>query len=249
MFLVVILDALPDTMRAAAWLAVALVACCAGQGTALQLLVYPSGEWKVPEDTQHNLTVSLELDDGEVVRALAGPATAVLEVAALHRETWRLDWQRRTARFSPQEAAEGINKTLTFSGYYWGRTRVGLFLTRDDLRLTSPGQLRDVPPEGDLPLTWEEFSATWGNLNDTWGDAPPSTNLTLLNDVQVRAPASPVNPLPRQPQFPLTLLILLPVTACASHHLPTPLHSATAHLIPLQNLISSQASFNLPSIH
>lgn len=180
-------------MRVAAWLVVALMVFGAERGAALQLLVYPSGEWKVQEDTQHNLTVSLELDDAEVVRALSGPATAVLEVAALHHETWRLDWQRRAARFSPQEAVEGINKTLTFSGYYWGRTHVGFFLTRDDLHLASLGHLRDVPAEGTLPLTWEDLNATWAKHNNTWGDAPPSTNLTLLNDVQVRALGSPLN--------------------------------------------------------
>lgn len=167
--------------------AAAAAACCIGRGTALQLLVYPSGEWKVPEDMQHNLTVSLLLDVEEEALALKGPATAVIEVAALHREPWRLDWQRQAVRFSLQEATEGTNKTLTFSGYYWGRTHVGLFLTRDDLPLVSSVHLQDSPPKGDLHLTWEDISATWHNSNDTWGDENPGANLTLLNDVQVRA--------------------------------------------------------------
>lgn len=177
---------------AAAWLVVAWAMCCAGRAAALQLLVYPSGEWKVPEDQQHNLTVSLQLDGGEVAQALAGPATAVLEVAALHREAWRLDWQRQTAQFSPEEAAEGVNKTLTFSGYYWGRTHVGLFLTRDDLRLSSPAHLAEGVPWGDLRPTWGDLNATRSNHSDAWEDLNPDANLTLLNDVEVRTPAAPL---------------------------------------------------------
>lgn len=204
--------------------------CCAGRGATLELLVYPSGEWKVPEDTQHNLTVSLQLDDGEVERALSGPATAVLEVAAIHREAWRLEWQRQVVRFSPEEAAEGVNKTLTFSGYYWGRTHVGLFLTRDDLVLGSPGYVGDHPPGEDLHFTWRD-------LNATWGDSHPNTNLTLLNDVHVSSSASPVRTQPCQPYFASPCYYPLPFNMCLPLRISlifSLIHSFTKNLTSFQ---------------
>ena len=186
-FLVVVRDTLtptPNMKAGAAWLVVGLVVCGAGGCAGLHLLVYPSGEWKVPEDTLHNLTVSLRLNQSEVDPALAVPAEAVLEVAALHRDEWRLDWQRRVVQFSPQEAVEGVNKTLTFSGFYWGRTHVGLFLTRNDLNLATQGS---IAAGGDLHDTWMDLHAPLRlrNKNNTWDDLQLGANLTLLNHLQV----------------------------------------------------------------
>ncbi|XP_045123602.1 ileal sodium/bile acid cotransporter-like [Portunus trituberculatus] len=172
---------------AAVWVVAAAVLCGAGRGAGFHLLVHPSGQWKVPEDTLHNLTVSLSLNTSEAERALQGAAGAVVEVAALHRNSWRLDWQRRVAQFSPEEAAEGVNKTLTFSGYYWGRTHVGLFLTRNDLHLTP-----EAPPHQDWSSqdAWDDLHAALEDANTTLGDVKPGANLTLLNEIEINVDRS-----------------------------------------------------------
>ncbi|XP_063868660.1 ileal sodium/bile acid cotransporter-like [Scylla paramamosain] len=168
--------------KAVAWVVAAVVLCVAGRGAGFRLLVHPSGQWKVPEDTLHNLTVSLSLNASEAEWALQGEAGAVVEVVALHRDSWRLDWQIRAAQFSPQEAAEGVNKTLTFSGYYWGRTHVGLFLTRNDLHLTP-----EAPPQQDWSPhdAWGDLHVALGDANTTVGDLQPNVNLTLLNEIEI----------------------------------------------------------------
>lgn len=169
--------------KAALWVVVvvAAVVCGAGRGAAFQLLVHPSGQWKVPEDTVHSLTLTLSLNASEEAQALQGAtAGAVVEVTALHRDAWRLDWQRRAAQWSPQDAAEGVNKTLTFSGYYWGRTHVGLFLTRNDLHFTP-----EAPPHQDWtpPDAWDDLHAAQQDNNITTAD--DAANLTLLNEIEI----------------------------------------------------------------
>ncbi|KAK8733163.1 hypothetical protein OTU49_006497, partial [Cherax quadricarinatus] len=125
---------------------------CAHQaaGAAVMVAVYletfQSGVWKVPEDTLHNLTLSLGFNASEVICDHGSDLKeAQLVVTVMPDEEWKLDFVDTKANFTAEEVCEGVNKSLTFSGYYWGVTRLTFLLTHNDLDpyFTNSTLLRD----------------------------------------------------------------------------------------------------------
>ncbi|KAK7067112.1 hypothetical protein SK128_011282 [Halocaridina rubra] len=119
----------------------------------IYLEVDRTGVWKIPEDTLHNLTVSLrfnissEYDTGvSNLPAEYIPASEPkLVVRVQADEDWKLDFVNPVVEFSPEDVYEETNKSITFSGYYWGLSKLRFFLTRNDLDPTFQNEtiLRD----------------------------------------------------------------------------------------------------------
>lgn len=122
------------------------------------LEIFPSGVWKIPEDTLHNLTLSLRFNHSDSSSSLFSsfspyfgtssedldqkpdiqvenrdPDAAILVVTVVLDEEWKLDFVNSSAIFTAQEVSVHVNKTLTFSGYYWGLSKLSFYLTRNDL--------------------------------------------------------------------------------------------------------------------
>lgn len=91
--------------------------------------------WKVLEDTDYNLTLSLRLNSSDVFDASLDPTATQLEVVVTPDEEWKLDFVSRNLQFSLDEVLREENKSVTFSGYYWGRTQISLYLLHNDLDL------------------------------------------------------------------------------------------------------------------
>ncbi|KAK4314771.1 hypothetical protein Pmani_013972 [Petrolisthes manimaculis] len=116
--------------------AVVLMGVC----DAVWLETYRNGTWKIPEDTLFALPLSLrfntsDLKDEATAAQLKGISLfeAVFEVMVVPDEDWKLDFVNTSVQFSGIEVMDKVNKSLVFSGYYWGRTQLSFYLTRDDL--------------------------------------------------------------------------------------------------------------------
>ncbi|KAG7172297.1 Ileal sodium/bile acid cotransporter-like 3 [Homarus americanus] len=94
------------------------------------LEVFPSAEWKVPEDTLHHLTLSLGFNENDTYCDGGQDLTeAQLVVTVVPDEDWKLDFVNRSIHFTVEEVCDHVNKSLTFSGYYWGLTKLSFYLT------------------------------------------------------------------------------------------------------------------------
>lgn len=107
-----------------------------GVSEAVWLETYMNGTWKVSEDTQFALPLSLRFNSSDLEDMQLKEVSlseAVLEVMVVPDEDWKLDFVNRSVQFSGTEVLEEVNKSLVFSGYYWGRTHLAFYLIRDDL--------------------------------------------------------------------------------------------------------------------
>lgn len=96
--------------------------------------VVHSGVWKVPEDTPHDLTFSLGFNDSDLGSPSSPPSgDAQLGVTVVPDADWKLDFVNDTVLFTAEEVFRGVNKSVTFTGYYWGTTKLAFYLTRNDL--------------------------------------------------------------------------------------------------------------------
>lgn len=117
----------------------AIVVTLASGASSLYLETFHTGIWKVAEDMQHTLNLSLRLSANESMEAfpaadgfLENPG-ALLVVTAVPDEDWKLQFVNSSAVFTAQEVLEGATKNIAFSGYYWGFTHLAFYLTRNDL--------------------------------------------------------------------------------------------------------------------
>lgn len=111
-------------------LVVTLVEACHG----LYLETFQTGVWKVTEDTLHNLTLSLRFNASDAPGGEEQDLSeAQLVVTVVPDEDWKLDFVNSSIYFTAQEVYDEVNKTLTFSGYYWGLTHLAFYLTQNDL--------------------------------------------------------------------------------------------------------------------
>lgn len=134
-----------------------LTACCCCKGVWLETF-HDDGVWKVPEDTLHQLTFSLRLNSTDFVHINPWSLQkAILEVTVVPDEDWKLDWVNRSVQFTGQEAKDEVNKSLVFSGYYWGRTVVSFYLTRNDLL-----------PQTNHTLLRDDLVVSCGCLSSSW---------------------------------------------------------------------------------
>lgn len=109
-----------------------LVAAVEGLVPAVYLDLFHSGVWKVPEDTPHELQFALHFNDSDLL-APRVPPEAWLGVTVVPDEEWKLDFVNDTVLFTAEEVSKGVNKSVTFTGYYWGTTELTFYLTRNDL--------------------------------------------------------------------------------------------------------------------
>ncbi|XP_064082344.1 sodium/bile acid cotransporter 5-like [Macrobrachium nipponense] len=122
-------------VRICKMLSVLLLWVCPIQG--LYLETYPSGVWKIPEDTLVNLTVSLGFDESPeeqqegMLQDYSSELQLSIKVAA--DEDWKLDIVNPEVEFTAEEVTMGVNKTITLSGYYWGLSKMTFYLKRNDL--------------------------------------------------------------------------------------------------------------------
>lgn len=115
---------------------VVLMVMMQGVSDAVWLETYMNGTWKISEDTQFDLPLSLRFNNSDLEDIQLNEISlseAVLEVMLVPDEDWKLDFVNRTVQFSGTEVLEEVNKSLVFSGYYWGRTHLAFYLIRDDL--------------------------------------------------------------------------------------------------------------------
>ncbi|XP_045584657.1 ileal sodium/bile acid cotransporter-like [Procambarus clarkii] len=98
------------------------------------LETFQSGTWVVAEDTSLNLTLSLGFNGSTAVcNVRRNLRQAQLVVTVVLEEDWKLDFVNMSAHFTAEEVCAQVNKSLTFSGYYWGVTKLAFFLTRNDV--------------------------------------------------------------------------------------------------------------------
>ncbi|XP_068203949.1 uncharacterized protein [Palaemon carinicauda] len=100
------------------------------------LETFHTGIWKVPEDTQHTLNISLSFNESSEMKRnfqTSEDLEALLVVTVVPEEDWKLDFVHSSVVFTAQEVNEGVVKNITFSGYYWGITQLSFYLTRNDL--------------------------------------------------------------------------------------------------------------------
>lgn len=98
---------------------------------ALYLDVSHSGVWKLPEDTPHDLQFALRFNASDLLPHV--PPEALLGVTVVPDEAWKLSFVNDTVLFTAEEVLRGMNKSVTFTGYYWGTTELTFYLTRNDL--------------------------------------------------------------------------------------------------------------------
>ncbi|XP_063612531.1 ileal sodium/bile acid cotransporter-like [Penaeus indicus] len=123
------------------WFLCSLVLITFQPSAGLYVEIFTPTTWKVMEDTDYNLTLSLRLNSSDVFDASLDPTATQLEVVVTPDEEWKLDFVSRNLQFSLDEVLREENKSVAFSGYYWGRTRISLYLLRNDLDLTSNATL------------------------------------------------------------------------------------------------------------
>lgn len=114
----------------------ALLAFVTSSACSLYLETFHSGIWKVPEDTDNTLNISLRFNaSSETERDLETPHDlgALLVVTVVPDEDWKLYFVNSSAVFTGQEVRDEVVKNITFSGYYWGLTQLSFYLTRNDL--------------------------------------------------------------------------------------------------------------------
>ncbi|KAK7068580.1 hypothetical protein SK128_003564 [Halocaridina rubra] len=115
--------------------------------TRVDLNVYPSGFWLVPEDANHTLTISLNVNDSNVNNAVQNASSTDLKIKIVPDEDWKLDFVNDSAYFTSEEIAEGTNKSIVFSGFYWQRTQLKFYLitvnATDDILSINGTLLRD----------------------------------------------------------------------------------------------------------
>lgn len=117
------------------WFLCSLVLITFQPSASLYVETFTPTTWKVVEDTDYNLTLSLRLNSSDVFDASLDPTATQLQVVVTPDEDWKLDFVSRYLEFSLDEVLREENKSVTFSGYYWGRTRLSLSLFHDDLDL------------------------------------------------------------------------------------------------------------------
>ncbi|XP_045584538.1 ileal sodium/bile acid cotransporter [Procambarus clarkii] len=144
------------------------------------LETFHSGVWKVPEDTPLNLTLSLGFNASDAVCSDGRDLTeAWLEVTVVLDEDWKLDIVNKSVQFRVAEVCARVNKSLAFSGYYWGLTKLAFFLTHNDLDpyFTNATLLRD-----DLRITVDRKTQTVDILFMSFG-----TVFVLFNNINMGA--------------------------------------------------------------
>ncbi|XP_042216405.1 ileal sodium/bile acid cotransporter-like isoform X3 [Homarus americanus] len=120
------LPCLIGTMR---WSLTVLAVMVTTGCTGLELLVYPSDVLRIPEDTLHNLTLSLTFNTTQAFDAALNRSGSVLVVRVVPDEEWKLKIVNTPVQFTAQEVTEAACKTVMVSGYYWGHTRLSFYLT------------------------------------------------------------------------------------------------------------------------
>ncbi|XP_045584542.1 hepatic sodium/bile acid cotransporter [Procambarus clarkii] len=149
-------------------------------GGAVYLETFHSGVWKVPEDTPLNLTLSLGFNASDAVCSDGRDLTeAWLEVTVVLDEDWKLDIVNKSVQFRVAEVCARVNKSLAFSGYYWGLTKLAFFLTHNDLDpyFTNATLLRD-----DLMITVDRKSRTLDTIFISIGSV-----FVLINNINMGA--------------------------------------------------------------
>nr|XP_045584540.1 uncharacterized protein LOC123746811 isoform X1 [Procambarus clarkii] len=162
------------------------------------LETFHSGVWKVPEDTPLNLTLSLGFNASDAVCSDGRDLTeAWLEVTVVLDEDWKLDIVNKSVQFRVAEVCARVNKSLAFSGYYWGLTKLAFFLTHNDLDpyFTNATLLRDdlrviVDRKGHvLDLIFIIFGSIFMLFNNV--NMGAQLDLEIIKDV-LRRPLGPV---------------------------------------------------------
>nr|XP_045606563.1 ileal sodium/bile acid cotransporter-like [Procambarus clarkii] len=114
--------------------------------------------WTVFEDTPYNLTLSLRFNDSDYVCGERRDLTeAQLEVMVVLDEDWKLDLINSRVVFTAEEVCARVNKTVGFSGFYWGLTKMTFFLTRNDLD----------PDFNNTAILWDDLMITVDRRNKT----------------------------------------------------------------------------------
>lgn len=127
-----------------------------GVSQAVWLETFRNGMWKVSEDTQVSLPLSLRFNTSDLEETPlkeVALSEVVLEVMVVPDEDWKLDFVNKSVQFSGTEMLEEVNKSLVFSGYYWGRTRLAFYLIRDVLH-----------PEANATLLRDDLEVQTHNL-------------------------------------------------------------------------------------
>ncbi|KAK7065535.1 hypothetical protein SK128_001017 [Halocaridina rubra] len=105
--------------------------------SSLYLETFHTGIWKVPEDVIHTLNVSLRLNSSQDANEYGFTkqlenAKSLLMVEVFVEGEWAVKFANRSSPFTADEVLKGVNKSLQFSGFYWGISRLSFFLTRND---------------------------------------------------------------------------------------------------------------------
>ncbi|XP_047468766.1 sodium/bile acid cotransporter-like [Penaeus chinensis] len=129
---------------------------------AVYLDVSHSGVWKLPEDTPHDLQFALCFNDSDLLPLPHVPPEALLAVTVVPDEAWKLSFVNDTVLFTAEEVFQGVNKSVTFTGYYWGTTELTFYLTRNDL--DPDFDQRVLLSEDDLAITIDRKSLTVDTL-------------------------------------------------------------------------------------
>ncbi|XP_071533411.1 ileal sodium/bile acid cotransporter-like [Panulirus ornatus] len=117
-------------LRPVVLLLATLVEACRG----VYLETFQTGVWKVKEDTFYNLTLSLRFNVSDAPSVWEqGLEEARLVVTVVPDQEGKLDFVNPNVFFTAEEVLAEVNKTLTFSGYYWGITHLSFYLTQNDL--------------------------------------------------------------------------------------------------------------------
>ncbi|XP_042216170.1 ileal sodium/bile acid cotransporter-like [Homarus americanus] len=144
------------------------------------LEIFPSAEWKVSEDTLHHPTLSLGFNENDTYCDGGQDLTeAQLVVTVVPDEDWKLDFVNRSIHFTVEEVCDHVNKSLTFSGYYWGLTKLSFYLTTNYhlLHLSNNTLLRD-----DVLITVDRKSMMMDTIFTSTGAV-----LILFNNVNMGA--------------------------------------------------------------
>ncbi|XP_042216169.1 ileal sodium/bile acid cotransporter-like [Homarus americanus] len=139
------------------------------------LETFPSGMWIVPEDTLHHLTLSLGFNASDAYCSGGQDLTnAQLVVTVVPDEDWKLDFVNRSIHLTVEEVCDHVNKSLTFSGYYWGLTKLSFYLTTNYhlLHLSNNTLLRD-----DMLITIDRKSKVF----DTFFIIAASSIVVIIN--------------------------------------------------------------------
>ncbi|CAL4064562.1 unnamed protein product, partial [Meganyctiphanes norvegica] len=110
-----------------AWMVAGSVLIFTSPSNALDLHVYPES-FILPEETPTEMIVSLEFNMSYAVDRDLAESNAQMMVTVQSEGNWELIFDNPTVVFTANEVIGRVNKTIIFSGYYWGYNTLNFYL-------------------------------------------------------------------------------------------------------------------------